>query len=112
MTANPDIFTDAALGAILGALVGDAAGAPLEFLGRKPTQMEVESAMLMPGGGAWGVAPGQFTDDGELTLMLAHALAGQATYDPNRVAYCYRKWFLSEPFDVGFATSNALGIGD
>ena len=37
-------------GAMLGLLVGDAAGVPLEFLGRvSPSQ--VENALLFPGGG-------------------------------------------------------------
>ena len=103
---------NAALGAVIGALAGDAAGATLEFLGRKPTSAEVGSAMSMVGGGVWKTAPGQVTDDGELTLALAHALTGTATYDQNRVAHWYRKWYLSQPFDIGNATTNALGSGD
>lgn len=66
-----------ALGCLLGACAGDAAGATLEFMGRRPTRAEVESALKMPGGGVWNVALCQITDDGELTLCLAHALAGQ-----------------------------------
>lgn len=103
---------DFAHGAVIGALAGDAAGATLEFLQRKPTQAEVQNAMQMVGGGVWKTAPGQVTDDGELTLALAHALAGQSEYDPRRSAYFYRKWYLSNPFDVGHATTNALGSGD
>jgi len=26
--------------------------------------------MLMPGGGCWGIGPGQVTDDGELAMSL------------------------------------------
>lgn len=68
----------------------------------------------MVGGGHFGLAPGQITDDGELTLALTHAIeeAGGDDYDPLITARWYRKWMLSEPFDVGFATSNALGSGD
>ncbi|MBN9165939.1 MAG: ADP-ribosylglycohydrolase family protein, partial [Myxococcales bacterium] len=58
---------EAALGAVLGALVGDAAGAVLEFFGRPIETADVAHAMTMPGGGTWAVAPGQITDDGELT---------------------------------------------
>jgi ADP-ribosylglycohydrolase/very-short-patch-repair endonuclease len=101
-----------ARGAVIGALAGDAAGATLEFLGRKPTGTEVEVAMRMVGGGIWKTAPGQVTDDGELTLALAHALAGESLYDPRRAAHSYRRWFLSQPFDVGAATTSALGFGD
>lgn len=65
-----------ARGSIIGALSGDAAGATLEFIERRPTGDEVKRAMRMVGGGVWRTAPGQVTDDGELTLALAHSLAG------------------------------------
>jgi len=110
-TLKPELL-NAARGAIFGALIGDAAGATLEFLGRKPTQDEVQEAMKMVGGGVWKTAPGQVTDDGELTLALASALAGKTQYSPDLVALSYRKWFLSAPFDKGNATSHALGSGD
>lgn len=100
------------MGAVLGALIGDAAGATLEFLGRKPTEEEVEQALGMCGGGVWNTAPGQVTDDGEMTLTLLQALAGQKRYDVNRVAQGYRRWYLSKPFDIGNATANALEEGD
>ena len=106
------VATDRARGALLGALAGDAAGATLEFIGRVPTAAEVEAAMRMVGGGVWRTAPGQITDDGELTLALARALCGQPGYDAGRVARHYRAWCLSRPFDIGNATYNALGTGD
>jgi ADP-ribosyl-[dinitrogen reductase] hydrolase len=56
-----------AQGAILGALLGDAIGAFLEF-GGMPTSEKVDRALTLPGGGHWGVSPGQVTDDGEMTL--------------------------------------------
>jgi galactokinase/mevalonate kinase-like predicted kinase len=40
-----------AKGAVIGALIGDAAGGVLEFIGRAPTQVEVAHALNMPGGG-------------------------------------------------------------
>jgi ADP-ribosyl-[dinitrogen reductase] hydrolase len=103
---------DAARGALLGAFAGDAIGATLEMLGRKPTSSEVTQAMMMVGGGAWRTAPGQVTDDGELTIALSRALANQLAYEPGRAAYYYRLWRLSSPFDVGMATGMALGQGD
>ncbi len=102
---------DAALGAILGACVGDAAGAPLEFLGHTPTDPEVDSALMLPGGGCLGVAPGQITDDGELTLSLARALS-VGSFELERIARSYASWVESPPFDIGVATRNALGCFD
>ena len=101
-----------ASGSLLGALIADAAGATLEFLGHKPTSNELSHALTLPGGGALGTAPAQITDDGELTLALCHALMNQPTYPLQRVAQHYRRWLLSRPFDVGSTTHNALGQGD
>ena len=95
-------------GAILGALCGDAAGAVLEFMGGEVTPALASRALTFPGGGVWGVAPGQVTDDGELTLALARALSGQVTYPREAVARRYRDWFTSAPFDVGGTTAAAL----
>ena len=100
-----------ACGAIIGALVGDAVGATLEFLGRQPTDEEVEQALSMAGGGVFGLAPGQVTDDGELSLALLQALVGENSYPALPVAKNYRLWFLSEPFDIGYATTSALEEG-
>jgi ADP-ribosyl-[dinitrogen reductase] hydrolase len=100
---------DAAFGCLAGALAGDAAGATLEFIGRKPTDDEVEKALTMPGGGFLEVAPGQITDDGELTLCLARALANSKSFDAEGIAKNYADWIRSNPFDVGGTTRNSLG---
>lgn len=105
---NQDKY-NAATGCLLGALVGDAAGATLEFLEHDPTPEEVVWAMSMHGGGNLQVAPGQITDDGELTLCLAQALAKCDTFDLEIIARHYAEWVESRPFDMGFTTSYSLG---
>jgi ADP-ribosylglycohydrolase len=92
-----------ARGALLGAFVGDASGATLEFLGRKPSNEDVETALSMVGGGCWRVAPGQITDDGELALCLTRSLAGAQAVDRDKVAEAYVDWFNSGPFDCSDA---------
>lgn len=108
---NPDSTLNFAKGAIWGAFLGDAVGAHLEFMGRKPDATDVDRALNMPGGGCWRTAPGQITDDGEMTIALARALAEQGGFNISAVARTYRRWYLSPPFDVGNATRNALGRG-
>jgi ADP-ribosylglycohydrolase len=98
-----------AKGALLGAFVGDASGATLEFLGRKPSAQDVEKALSMVGGGCWRVAPGQITDDGELALCLARSLASAQAVDRDKIARAYVDWFHSQPFDCGTTTSKAFG---
>lgn len=96
-------------GSVFGALIGDAAGGVLEFMGRKPTKEEVQIALDMPGGGVFNLAPGQFTDDGEMTVALLGALAqSNGSYLLNQVVKAYCSWERSKPFDIGMATSSAL----
>ncbi|HSO31005.1 MAG TPA: ADP-ribosylglycohydrolase family protein [Labilithrix sp.] len=99
---------DAALGAVLGALVGDAAGAVLEFFPGEIHDADVEHALTMPGGGVWQVAPGQITDDGELTMSLLNALA-ESPARPRGAADHYARWVASDPFDIGATTRSAMG---
>lgn len=100
---------EAALGAVLGALVGDAAGAVLEFLGRPVEDPDVAHAMTLPGGGTWGVAPGQVTDDGELTMSLLSALVASPDDPTERAARHYARWVAGDPFDIGATTAASLG---
>lgn len=101
---------EGAIGALTGACVGDAAGAVLEFLKHDPTAADVARALTFPGGGCWRVAPGQITDDGELTMALARALAERRGFESERVARGYAEWYRSRPFDVGQTTARAFGI--
>ena len=97
-----------AQGCLLGAFIGDAAGARLEFLGRRPSERELADALAMKGGGVLRVAPGQITDDGELTLAMASALIGEQEFPREKIATSYRAWFSSKPFDIGQATYASL----
>jgi ADP-ribosylglycohydrolase len=103
---NPKL--NASRGCLLGALIGDATGAKLEFIGHRPTDQEVTDTMTMPGGGVWRVAPGQITDDGELALALARALVGASSFPALQVACSYVSWMNSSPFDAGITTRKAL----
>lgn len=108
-----------AWGALLGAMCGDAAGAPLEF-GGLPTDEAVHRAMWeMPGGGAHSVAPGQCTDDTELMLALVHAIRGLAAAVRGQAygdaladasARAYGEWHASMPFDMGVTCRRAFGF--
>jgi ADP-ribosyl-[dinitrogen reductase] hydrolase len=104
------------MNSMLGALVGDAAGATLEFCHRKITNDMALKAMKMPGGGNIGVGPGQITDDGELTLTLWRFLNSSETIYPVPVYPVpiltlmrgYKDWYDSVPFDIGRTCSLAF----
>lgn len=103
---------DRRLGAVLGALCGDAAGGTLEFYRGIITREAAERAMRMPGGGSLNLAPGQITDDGELTLALFAALSKHHPSSPfpdDEVALGYVRWYKSTPFDMGRTCARAMG---
>ncbi len=58
-TASATSSQDAAFGCLLGAFVGDSVGAVLEFNDKNNNPETVDRALTMPGGGVWGVGPGQ-----------------------------------------------------
>jgi ADP-ribosyl-[dinitrogen reductase] hydrolase len=98
---------------LLGALVGDAAGAVLEgYGGGRFSEEVVEKALTMPGGGRLRVGPGQITDDGELSLALHEALLlvdSLKQDDPvPHIAEAYAIWYDSFPFDIGQTCSLAF----
>jgi ADP-ribosyl-[dinitrogen reductase] hydrolase len=101
------------IGSLLGAAYGDAAGARLEFMD-KITTSELEKAMNLQGGGVFKVAPGQVTDDTELSIQLFRALLEyKHNTDPELqiddfIFKRYSDWFNSNPFDIGQTTCNAF----
>lgn len=116
---------DRALGSVIGALVGDAAGATLEFHRREITDQKARDAMKMPGGGSLNVGPGQITDDGELTLALASVLynknasdflnfeeGGEGEKIMDEIAKAYSEWYKSDPFDMGQTCGRAFGFAN
>lgn len=65
-------------GALLGLACGDALGGPLEFCPRKRV-VPVEG---LRGGGKFGLAPGEWTDDTAMALCLADSLLACDGLDP------------------------------
>jgi hypothetical protein len=70
-----------------------------------PSQGALKDALAMRGGGIHGVAPGQITDDGEMTMALLRALAGfrNGVFKRGLVALGYMNWLYDHntPFDAG-----------
>lgn len=88
---------------LLGVAVGDALGATLEF---RPPQPPGHEHIEIIGGGAFGWAGGDPTDDTDLTLTLAEAYAEGFTL--SRAAVRFLDWYEAGPRDVGGTTASAL----
>ena len=93
------------MNSMLGALIGDAAGATLEFCYREITEEMALKAMTMPGGGNMRVGPGQITDDGELTLTLWRSLNSLDTSYLVPILDC---WTFETDSVWGFAPQSIL----
>ena len=98
-------------GSILGLAVGDALGAPVEF--KHPGSFEPVTDMSP--GGAFGLRPGQWTDDTSLALCLAESLVETNGFDLIDQLERYVRWYrdghlssTGECFDIGNTTKMAL----
>jgi len=86
---------------LLGVAVGDALGAPVEFM--TPGEIAAKYGRLdeMVGGGWLRLKPGQITDDTEMTLCLARGIVNSGTWDLRAIADEFAGWLKSRPIDVG-----------
>ncbi|HUN22896.1 MAG TPA: ADP-ribosylglycohydrolase family protein [Anaerolineales bacterium] len=98
-------------GALLGLAVGDALGTTLEFT--SPQQFEPISDLV--GGGPFGLAPGQWTDDTSMALCLAESLLEKKRFDAGDQLDRYVRWWkdghlssTGKCFDIGNTTRQAL----
>ncbi|WP_432543062.1 ADP-ribosylglycohydrolase family protein [Kineococcus sp. SYSU DK002] len=104
------------MGALVGSAVGDALGAPFEFgpphafSARFPTAAR-GVATEMCGGGSLGWAPGEFTDDTQMALLLAESLVENDGLDGADVFARFGRWAQAGPPDIGVQTSAVLGSG-
>ncbi len=103
---------DRLMGGLIGTLVGDALGVPVEFTGR--SMRDHDPVTGMRGFGTWNQPAGTWSDDSSLTLVTADVLRAHG-WDPPRLMDGFCAW-LDEghwsahgvAFDVGNATRNAI----
>ena len=102
---------DRAHGALLGLAVGDALGTTLEFSRRDSLPHHTQ----MTGGGPFGLAPGQWTDDTSMALALADSLLACGGLDPDDLMTRFVAWWRTGAyactgacFDIGNTTRQAL----
>ncbi len=102
---------DRALGALLGLAVGDAVGTTLEFTERDSRPPLTD----MVGGGPFGLAPGQWTDDTAMALALADSLLHCGALDEQDLLRRFLAWHergeyscTGTCFDIGITTREAL----
>lgn len=90
-----------ARGAFVGLAVGDALGAPVEFMTRGEIKEKYGVLKEMAGGGWLRLKPGEVTDDTEMSLCLARAIVSAQGWDRKQAADNLAGWLKSKPIDVG-----------
>jgi ADP-ribosyl-[dinitrogen reductase] hydrolase len=88
-------------GVLLGAAAGDALGAGYEFRSNPPRHAE------MIGGGPFHFAPGEWTDDTQMSICVAE-VAATGNLDPAAVGERFLEWYRGRPRDVGNQTRTVL----
>jgi len=92
---------------LCGLALGDAFGAPVEFHDADAISGKREWLATFPGGGAFRWAPGEFTDDTQMALVLATHLLHCGHLDPQILAEEFADW-ATDSADVGNQTRAVL----
>jgi ADP-ribosyl-[dinitrogen reductase] hydrolase len=106
--------TQRGIGALVGAAVGDALGAPYEFGCAGQLTAGFPDAVLggcgeMIGGGLFGWAPAEFTDDTQMAVVLAESMLEHHAVDSDALFTSFVAWARTAR-DVGVATRRALSF--
>ncbi|MEN0134304.1 MAG: ADP-ribosylglycohydrolase family protein [Rhodococcus sp. (in: high G+C Gram-positive bacteria)] len=103
--------TDRAAGVLIATAAGDALGAGYEF-----TTPAAGAVIDMVGGGIFGWAPGEWTDDTSMAVAIAEAAASGVDIGRgdglDAVAAQFVRWIDSNPPDVGNQTRAVLSARD
>ena len=85
-------------GALYGVAVGDALGAPLEFMSAAEITRKYGSAVKdMIGGGWLNVEPGEVTDDTQMTIAVALAIAMHPEEPEPYAGQYFAEWAMGGP---------------
>lgn len=105
------MLKDKFLGSMMGLAVGDALGAPIEFLARD-TYLPITE---MRSGGPFHLKAGQWTDDTSLALCMGLSLVEKNSFDAEDIIKRFDQWFqkgymscTGHCFDIGNTTKAAL----
>lgn len=98
-------------GSLYGAIVGDALGVPVEFIGRYARDKSPVEGMI--GNGTYNQPAGTWSDDSSMLLGLVDAINRGFSYD--KVADNFKRWYKyskftphGEVFDIGNTTRLAI----
>lgn len=92
---------DKIAGGLFGLAVGDALGAPVEFMTAAEIFEKYGQIDSMIGGGWLNLHPGQVTDDTQMMLGIARGILQDYTNPVPAVGDEFVKWYQTNPPDIG-----------
>ena len=95
-------------GALFGVAVGDALGGPVEFMSPEDIIRRHVCVSDMIGGGWLGLAPGEITDDTQMTLCVAEGIVENPTAPIEAIGRLFIQWANSGPKDIGGACRSSI----
>lgn len=95
-------------GCLLGLAIGDALGAPVEFLSAEEIKQKHGRVTNYLGGGWLNLKPGEYSDDTALMLCIARSIVERKGSDPEDIGRRFLKWLAGNPKDIGQITLTAL----
>ncbi|GAA1999178.1 ADP-ribosylglycohydrolase family protein [Catenulispora subtropica] len=108
LVPSQQIRADRAAGALIGAACGDALGVPYEFQPR----LGDDQLPVMRGGGLGPYAPGEYSDDTQMQVIIAQVAATGLALDEDNaqraIAEGFIGWVASGASDIGAQTRRVL----
>ena len=95
-------------GALYGVAIGDALGAPLEFMSKEEISRKHGRVTEMIGGGWLNVEPGEITDDTQMTLAVAEGIIENPDDPIKGIGARFIEWVKSNPKDIGGTCSMSI----
>lgn len=104
------MMKDKIAGALYGVAVGDALGAPLEFMTAEQISAQHGYVTWMIGGGWLNVLPGEVTDDTAMTLAVAEGIMDAPSGPVPAVGEHFIQWKERGPKDIGGTCSASISL--
>lgn len=97
-------------GGFFGLAVGDALGAPLEFMSAEEIETKYGRVDSMLGGGWLNLIPGQVTDDTTMALCVSRGIVANYHEPIEVIGEEFVKWYRTNPSDIGNSCRNSIAM--
>ena len=100
---------DRVRGALYGVAVGDALGAPLAFMNATQIKQQYGAPVREMVGGGWlSLAPGETTDDTDMTLAVCEGIMECPSAPIEPIGHRFIQWVDTQPKDVGMTCMRSI----